>query len=289
MKELRQVDVRTLKLIGEGTTAKVYLLSEKEVIKVFYSFINPEDIRDYYFVTKKLEEAGIDVAKAKEMVKAGDETAIIFERVSSQNVGDMIFQAIRDKDMTLFEKWTDYYVRKAKELHAVTFPDGTFADIRERYAKKLDAVSDIILSGEYVERLKAYLLSLPKSCHYLHGDLNPTNIIVGDEDRLIDAGEAALGDAVFDFCYLSSICVFFEKILPGFSEKHYKVSEEDIRLFYDLVIDKYYSGCTKEERKDLKEKLDILGIIYGVTTNMGSGDYIPLIRKAADNLVKGYM
>jgi thiamine kinase-like enzyme len=189
--------------------------------------------------------------------------------------------------MALFEKWTDYYVLKAKELHAITFPEGTFADIRERYAKRLDAISGLLLSGEYVQKLKEFLFSIPESCHYLHGDLNPTNLVTGDEDRLIDAGDAALGDAAFDFCYLSSIGAFFEKIIPDFSETHYHVSPEDIRLFYDMVIDKYYDLCTKEEREGIKEKLDILGIIYGVTTDMGSGDFIPQIRMAADALVKG--
>ena len=289
MNELRQLSAEGLELIGEGTTAKVYGLSADEVVKVFSSFISPEEIRGYFTVTKKLEEAGINVAKAKELVKVGDTLGIIYERVSSRNVGDIIFHGIGGRDMAAFGKWTDYYVEKARSLHAITFPDGTFPDIRERYAKKLDAISGIILSSEYVPCLKEYLFSIPKFCHYLHGDLNPTNIIIGDKDRLIDAGEAALGDGIFDFAYLSSIVVFFEKLFPGFCEKHYQASAEDIRLFYDMVIDRYYAGCSGEERSGIREKLKILGVIYGVTTNMGSGDYIEQIRMAADRLVKSYL
>ena len=70
------------------------------------------------------------------------------------------------------------YISFAKKLHEKTFPAGTFEDVKEHYQKKLKDITGVLISEENAEKLSRFLDEIPSSNHYLHGDLNPNNLIL---------------------------------------------------------------------------------------------------------------
>ena len=290
MENMRNISTEGLPLLGTGRTASVYALSDKEVLKVYLPTYPDEKILSDWEITHKVQEAGIPCAGALERVQAGDLRGMIFERVSSKTLGDIIFEALRTHDRETLNKWTDYYIAQAKQLHAMTFPSGTFPDIKEQYLNKLKKAEGVLISEESSALLAAALRELPDSNHFLHGDLNPTNMLLPEENGLlIDVGDAAQGDPLFDFCYLLSIKYFFNRILPDLTMRTFAVPGEEADHFCEMVLRKYYADADEVQFHDIERRAGILGVLYGVTMDMGSGDHIPMLYQVINQFISEEM
>ncbi|MBE5915938.1 MAG: hypothetical protein E7273_03765 [Pseudobutyrivibrio ruminis] len=285
MDNLRKVSTDGLELIAKGRTASVYAYSETEVLKVYFSFFPEEDILLQWDNTLKVTEIGIPCAKALELVQVGDSIGVIYERIYGETLSDLLTKAWLSDNKEI-GRLLDFYVSFAKSLHEKEFPVGTFEDIKEHYQKKINKVTGVFISEENAKKLSTFIDDIPTSTHYLHGDLNQSNIILLSDRsvKMVDVGDAAQGDPLFDFCFLSGM-VFLNRIIPSFSMKNCGLSDEESEELYRLTISRYYNEANEEELQSILKKGKLLGIVYGVTIGFGEGDFIPLIKKAVDKIV----
>ncbi|MCR5734553.1 MAG: phosphotransferase [Lachnospiraceae bacterium] len=277
--ELRQLSREGLKELGTGRSATVYALSDKEVLKVFLPSYSVDKIRDEYEITRKVSEAGIRCAKAIELVEVEGRPAVIYERISADNIGAAMFTAMREHDDKDLTELVDYYVSFMKKLHSIELPEGYFPDIRKRFADRARALSGIRFDEAHSKKIIDWLESEPVTCHYLHGDFNPTNVpVMGPDPVLFDVGDAALGDPVFEFAFMNCADLM-EKIRKGMLEDLYGLTLEMVDTLREKVYERYYEGESEESMNDIRNRAHIAGNIYLLTMELGLTEYTDEIRQ----------
>ncbi len=291
--ERKQMTAEGLEILGRGTTSTVYALDGERVLKVFIPERDRDKIDREWEITCRMASLGIPCAKALERVRVGGQEGIIFERAYSRPLGDVLFAALKADDREALDRWTDYYADFAHRLHRLTVPAGTLPDIRDTFRGRVErTAAKGYLDEAVADRLKAFIGSFPDTDHYLHGDLNPFNVpLPGADERLIDVGEASVGDPAFEFTFLTDGPALIERIHPGFMLARHGVSNEQILTMEELILKKYYAGCGAEELREIRKRADLLGAVFGASQEMGelTDEQRKLLRGALNRIFTEYL
>ena len=197
-KKLREVSVDGCELIGAGGYGKVYRLDDETIVKIYNEAVTREFVAGEKESAKSAFVLGIPTAISFDMVKCGNCYGTIYEMLNAKTVAQIV-----DADASKLQPMGFQMATKLKELHQIEVPEGSRFESRKDILKKWLATMDTALTPEEMEKIGAFIESIPERRTFLHGDYNSKNIMVQDgELQLIDIGDAAYGHPIFDIAML---------------------------------------------------------------------------------------
>ena len=253
-KKYRQISVDGCEIIGKGAYGTVYRLDEDTVVKKYESPEALSMIENEKKLAKLAFVAGIPTAISFDIVKIGNTFGSVFELLKAKTFNDLIKEKPSEADETI-KKYTELI----KQVHSISLAPGTLPSAKAEYLKKLDNIHPL-LSDELYERMKEFYDSLPEDDHVIHGDLQMKNIMLsGDEPMLIDMDTLSQGLPIFDLGGIYLAYIAFVEDDPENCKRFFGIDKEMAdRIFYG-VMDNYYQGISEQEKKEILEKVKIIG------------------------------
>lgn len=253
-KKYRQISVDGCEIIGKGAYGTVYRLDEDTVVKKYESPEALSMIENEKKLAKLAFVAGIPTAISFDIVKIGNTFGSVFELLKAKTFNDLIKEKPSEADETIRK-----YTELIKQVHSISLAPGTLPSAKAEYLKKLDNIHPL-LSDELYERMKEFYDSLPEDDHVIHGDLQMKNIMLsGDEPMLIDMDTLSQGLPIFDLGGIYLAYIAFVEDDPENCMRFFGIDKEMAdRIFYG-VMDNYYRGISEQEKKEILEKVKIIG------------------------------
>lgn len=251
---VKYLNLEGCELIGKGANAEVYRLNDEQVIKVYKRSPDIDEIIRERMLSKKAVKAGVPAAISFGMAEVNGDPGLIFELIKARSFAYQI-----GKDPKTIEKYIDNYVKTIKTIHAI--------DAEKDFDYPLDSADEIFCSyidylGDYldvqlVSELRRFAETLPKSKMLLHGDIQPGNVMITDQDMVfIDMDSLAKGPEIYDLGYLYRTMILFWQIGP--QESFLRFDEVCSRRLWEGIIQRYYAG---EDGKSVNVKLQQIEII----------------------------
>ena len=159
--------------------------------KVFAADYKKSDIFNEALNQTRVEETGLFIPKVHEVKKLDDgRLAIVMDYVEGKSLATLIAEN-PDKRLKYIERLTDIQLA----MHALTAPE--LNKQRAKFDRKID-ISGLDATARY--ELHERLSGMPKHNKLCHGDFNPSNVIITNDDRacVIDWSHATIGNASAD-------------------------------------------------------------------------------------------
>ncbi len=176
-------------VIASRDKKTIYKVDDK-VVKVFNDGFSKSDILNEALNHAKVEEAGINVPKLFDVGIVEDKWAIITEFIDGKTL-EQLMNAHPEKSDEYLNLFTDIQIG----IHEKKSP--MLGKLKDKMNAKISA-SALDATTRY--ELHTRLESLPKSTKVLHGDFNPSNIIITPDGvaYILDWSHATQGNASAD-------------------------------------------------------------------------------------------
>ena len=182
--------MNTDKVIAVRTTKTVYRDGDK-VIKVFDEHYSKADILNEALNQARVEETGLDIPKLREVTKVNGRWAIVMDYIKGKTLAQLMAE---NPDKT--DEYLNRFVDLQLEIHSKRAP--LLNKLKDKMNRK---ISEADLSATIRYDLHTRLEAMPKHNKVCHGDFNPSNVIISDEDGkayVIDWSHATQGNASAD-------------------------------------------------------------------------------------------
>src|SRR5690625_1037640 len=235
--------------IGEGGTSEVFEWGKNKVIKLAKPNTDVSALHREYKNNLTVWKMGLSVPKPFEVVEFNHRPGIIFERVNGESMKDRLFKVIMEKiNINKYDKdWTDVRVtaRLLSELHQLSNDK-----IRpQRLFLKRQIQSVEYLTEDEKKDVISLLDCLPEKNKICHGDPNPNNILISnDEPVFIDWNDATSGNPESDVAEYILVIKF--AILPSETPQIIMETFDSIReTIIQVFMDEYtlLTGTTYDE------------------------------------------
>lgn len=177
------------RIIAVRTNKTVYRDGEY-CVKVFDDDFSKVDVLNEALNQARVEETGLNVPKIVEVTKIDGKWAIVSEYVPGKTLARLMEENPDKKDEYL-EKFVDWQIEvQSKKCPLLT-------KLRDKMNRKIDLTN---LDESIKYELHTRLEGMPKHNKLCHGDFNPSNIIVKEDDTpyFIDWSHATQGNASAD-------------------------------------------------------------------------------------------
>lgn len=177
------------KIIAVRTGKTIYRDGEKAV-KVFDEDYSKADVLNEALNQARVEETGLSIPKVIEVSMQEGKWAISSEFISGKTLAQ-IMQENPDKIDEYIDKFVDLQIK----VHSMKSP--LLNKLKDKMNLKI-CQADIDATTRY--DLHTRLEGMPKHTKVCHGDFNPTNIIITNEDKpyILDWSHATQGNASAD-------------------------------------------------------------------------------------------
>ena len=177
-------------LIVERPYKKVYKCDDC-VVKVFEPTHSKSDVFNEALNTARVEEAGLDIPKVKEVTQVDGKWALAIEYKAGKTLADMM-----EADSSNLEKYMEDFVDLQLTVHAKTAP--LLNKLKDKLSRQINGLKDLDATTRY--ELLTRLEGMPKHNKVCHGDFNPSNVIVGKNGKMtvVDWAHATQGNASAD-------------------------------------------------------------------------------------------
>lgn len=254
-KRMREVSVEGCPVIGEGKNSIVYRLDEDKIIKVYKPKNTMEDIENEHNSAQKALLMGMPTAVSYDIVRVGNLYGTIFELVNARSVIGCIYDEPENK-----QKYIKMFAEFLKEINAIEAKPGELPSRKERYELALSRIQAEISEEEYAS-LKTLMDSVPESNNIVHGDYQPNNVMVSENELLIiDMDTLSVGDPIFDLVSCYNTCVGFEILNPG--EDFLKLGPDNNEKLVEDIIDIYYKDLSPVEMEKKRNAIYALSLMY---------------------------
>lgn len=182
--------MNTDKVIAVRTTKTVYRDGDK-VIKVFDEHYSKADILNEALNQARVEETGLDIPKLREVTKVNGRWAIVMDYIKGKTLAQLMAE---NPDKT--DEYLNRFVDLQLEIHSKRAP--LLNKLKDKMNRK---ISEADLTATIRYDLHTRLEAMPKHNKVCHGDFNPSNVIISDEDGkayIIDWSHATQGNASAD-------------------------------------------------------------------------------------------
>ncbi|MCH5162275.1 MAG: aminoglycoside phosphotransferase family protein [Clostridiales bacterium] len=159
--------------------------------KVFAADYNKSDIFNEALNQTRVEETGLFIPKVHEVKRLDDgRLAIVMDYVAGKSLAELT-EEHPEKRSEYLERLIDVQL----SMHKLSSPN--LNKQRDKFDRKID-LSDLDAATRY--ELHVRLDAMPKHKKLCHGDFNPSNVIITDDNRacIIDWSHATIGNAAAD-------------------------------------------------------------------------------------------
>lgn len=247
--------MNTDKVIDVRNTKTVYRDGDK-VIKVFDEHYSKADILNEALNQARVEETGLNIPKLEEVTKVNGRWAIVMDYIKGKTLAQLMAEN-PDK----IDEYLNLFVDLQMEVHSKKAP--LLNKLKDKMNRKISQ-ADLTATIRY--DLHTRLESMPKHNKVCHGDFNPSNIIISDEDGtpyIIDWSHATQGNASADVArtyllfWLAGDINLAEKYLNLFCLKS-DTAKQYVQKWIPIVAASQLVKGKKEEREFLLHWVDVV-------------------------------
>ena len=181
--------MKKAKVIAVRTSKTIYRDGDK-VIKVFDEDFSKADVLNEALNQARVEETGLHIPKIIEVTKIDGKWAIISEYISGKTLAQLMEENPQKTD-----EYIELLVNLQLEMHSKKAP--LLNKLKDKMNRK---ISESTLDATTRYELHARLEGMPKHNKVCHGDFNPSNIIISENNTpyIIDWSHATQGNASAD-------------------------------------------------------------------------------------------
>lgn len=178
-------------VIAVRKNKKVYRDGDR-VIKVFDEDYSKADILNEALNQARIEETGLNIPKILEVTMVEGKWAIVSEYIEGKTLAQLM-----DENPDKLDEYLERFVDIQMEIQGKECPK--LQKIKDKMNMKISASADFIDATTRYE-LHTRLEGMPKHKKVLHGDFDPSNIIIDKNDvaYIIDWAHATQGNASED-------------------------------------------------------------------------------------------
>ena len=180
------------KIIAVRTNKTIYLDRDNNiVIKVFDSDFSKTDVLNEALNQAKIEKTCLKIPKIKSVTTIDSKWAIVSEYIKGKTLSQ-----IMKENPEKFDEYLDLFVKLQIKVHSEVAPD--LNDLKDKMSKKI-SMANLEATTRY--DLHTRLQSMPNHHKICHGDFNPSNIVISDEDGapyILDWSHVTCGNASAD-------------------------------------------------------------------------------------------
>ena len=178
------------RVIAVRTNKTVYRDGDK-CIKVFDSDYSKADVLNEALNQARIEETGLNIPKVLEVCTIEGKWAIVSEYIKGKTLSQLMQEHPEMKD-----EYLRLFVETQLLVQSKTCP--LLSRLKDKMNRKIDQTK---LDATTRYELHTLLESMPKHSKVCHGDFNPSNIIIADEDGtpyILDWSHVTQGNASAD-------------------------------------------------------------------------------------------
>jgi len=177
------------KVIAVRNTKTVYRDGDR-CIKVFNKSHPKSDILNEALNITRIEETGINVPRLLEVTSFDGKWALVYEFVHGKTLAQLMEESPEKKD-ELLERFVD--IQLSVQSHTCPM----LTQIKDKMQRKISLTT---LDATTRYELHTRLAGMPTHNHVCHGDFNPSNVIISDNDEpyIIDWSHVTQGNASAD-------------------------------------------------------------------------------------------
>ena len=247
--------MKTDKVIAVRNTKTVYRDGDK-AIKVFDEHYSKADILNEALNQARVEETGLAIPGLLEVTKVNGKWAIVMGYIKGKTLAQLMAEN-PDK----LDEYLDLFVGLQMEIHSKRAP--LLNRLKDKMNRKISQ-ADLTATIRY--DLHTRLEGMPKHSKVCHGDFNPSNVIISDEDGkpyVIDWSHATQGNASADVArtyllfWLAGDISTAEKYLDLFCLKS-DTAKQYVQKWIPIVAASQLVKGKKEEREFLLHWVDVV-------------------------------
>lgn len=247
--------MKTDKVIAVRNTKTVYRDGDK-AIKVFDEHYSKADILNEALNQARVEETGLAIPGLLEVTKINGKWAIVMDYIKGKTLAQLMAEN-PDK----LDEYLDLFVSLQMEIHSKRAP--LLNRLKDKMNRKISQ-ADLTATIRY--DLHTRLEGMPKHNKVCHGDFNPSNVIISDEDGkpyVIDWSHATQGNASADVArtyllfWLAGDISTAEKYLDLFCLKS-DTAKQYVQKWIPIVAASQLVKGKKEEREFLLHWVDVV-------------------------------
>lgn len=247
--------MKTDKVIAVRNTKTVYRDGDK-AIKVFDEHYSKADILNEALNQARVEETGLAIPGLLEVTKVNGKWAIVMDYIKGKTLAQLMAEN-PDK----LDEYLDLFVSLQMEIHSKRAP--LLNRLKDKMNRKISQ-ADLTATIRY--DLHTRLEGMPKHSKVCHGDFNPSNVIISDEDGkpyVIDWSHATQGNASADVArtyllfWLAGDISTAEKYLDLFCLKS-DTAKQYVQKWIPIVAASQLVKGKKEEREFLLHWVDVV-------------------------------
>ena len=234
------------KIIAVRNEKTLYCDGDK-TIKVFERGYSKGDILSEALNQARMEETGLNIPKILEVSIVDGKWAIVYEYIKGKSLAQLMKENPEKK-----EEYLELFVDLQIEIHKKTCPF-----LRKMKDEMNRTISDSELDATTRYDLHTRLDSMPKHNKVCHGDFNPSNVIISEEDGkpyILDWSQVTQGNASADaactylLLQLEGDMELAEKYLELFSEKS-DITKRYVEKWIPIVAASQSIRRRKKERE----------------------------------------
>jgi tRNA A-37 threonylcarbamoyl transferase component Bud32 len=183
------MSIQSDKVIAVRTSKTIYRDGDR-VIKVFDDGYSKADVLNEALNQSRVEETGLHIPAILEVTKLEGKWAIISEYIKGKTL-----QQLNEEYPDKKDEYLELFVNLQIETHTKKAP--LLNKLRDKMNRKISE-SDFDATTRY--ELHTRLDAMPKHTSLCHGDFNPSNIIITEDDTayILDWAHATQGNASAD-------------------------------------------------------------------------------------------
>ena len=243
-KPIRQIAVKDLPVLGEGTWSFAHEMDNDRVIKVFKEsefYDTFENAAKCYHSMVTVWKNGIPAPQPLELVQTEASFGIIMKRLHGGTVGAFVAE-----HPECLEEFAVRTSKLLKKIHSTRTDDPQIQDGRNAWRSMVDVVKDY-LTPERREELLKFIADIPATNTFVHGDFHTNNIMIDkDEIYLIDIDEMGVGHPVMDLADLYAAYIFVATEVPDYCREITGMTAQQALKYWELFL-KEYLGTDKQE------------------------------------------
>lgn len=177
------------RVIAVRTNKTVYRDGDK-CIKVFNEDFSKADILNEALNAARVEETGLPIPKVLEVTTIDGKWAIVYEYIKGETLAQLMEKHPEKKD-----EYLERFVDLQMAVQAKTCP--LLNKLKDKMNRKI-CQADLDATTRY--NLHTRLAGMPKHNKVCHGDFNPSNIIIAEDDTayILDWSHVTQGNASAD-------------------------------------------------------------------------------------------